>query len=291
MQLSNSNKRLIFCEGIAVLFSIIALLGIVFGMDTKLNTVIGLIGLSFAIIPIVLVGLRRIVLCTSDNFVQPIGSGWEHRCIWLGVDAKKYCDAFNYTVFLCIFSFITSIVQGLRRLPLEESMRVIQVFVILWYVRVIVFFVRSIRKVSWRSYTVTSVVLVGITGTLEPILDWTIGQVRTIQMFIFNSVLLMILFGGCVACVLGYYYRLLGQCVTMSVYLTERPDEVKIIAEDGTVWDRSERLFYPDFSKNGVKITFYNGEPSVFYRYEELQECVVRGNGKSLKFDNEKKDK
>lgn len=133
--------------------------------------------------------------------------------------------------------------------------------------------------------------LVGITGTLKPILGWTIGQVRTIQMFIFNSVLLAFIFGGCVVLMFGYYYRYLGQCVKTSVYLTRQPDEVKIISEDGTVWDRSEMLFYPDFSKNGVKITFYNGELSVFYRYEELQECVVRGNGKSLKFDNEKTDK
>lgn len=282
LQSNYSSKRLIFCQSIAVLFSAITIMGAGLGMTAKQNTAVGLLGLSFAVVPVILVGLKRICLCTSDNFVEPIGSGWEKRKIWLGVDAKKYCDAFNCTLFLCIFSLITCIMQCLCSLPLEESKIVVQWFTALWYVWVAAFFVYSVYKVRWKSYVVTSVVLIGITGAIKPIFGWSVRQILTMPMFIFNSVLVAIVLGGITALLFGYYGSYLGKCITTSVYLTEQPDEVKLVTKDGSVWDRSKTLFYPDFNSEGVKLTFCDDNPPVFYYYSELQECSIKGDGKSL---------
>ena len=134
---------------------------------------------------------------------------------------------------------------------------------------------------------VISILMLSATGIIKPIVNWTFGQIRTVQMFIFNSVLLAVIFGIFTGVSLWcYYYRRLGQCITTSVYLTRQPDTVKLVAKNGTTWDRSEILFYPDFNKAGVKLTFYDGKPSVFYEYKELKECIVRGNGKVLELSN-----
>ena len=145
-------------------------------MNSIAGAIIDLLSLSIGAVPWILIGMCKIELCTSKNFIRFVSSIGSKKRIWIGMNAKRYCDAVNYTVYLCVFVAIVIVL------------------------------------------------------------------------------------------------------VTVSIYKTKAPKKVRIAGADGKCFDRSEILFYPNFSEDGVEIVLYDSDEPVFYKYSDVKECAIIGD-------------
>lgn len=275
---------LIFCP-VAVILSLLTLGGMAVGMDSAFNLIMTLSSFCLAAIPLAFVGLRKMALCTSKNFPRFITSVGSTKQIYLGIHSKRYCDAFNYTFYSCIFVLAHCFLQILDDLPLKDKW-VIIVFNSTWRIIIIGFYLVSLLKVRWKVYAGFSFLILAGSLFFKPFFQWLRAFVTTayeLSEYVFLSVAASVLCGVFVLIAFSVYRHYLAKCVAVPIYLTEAPSVVKLVTQDGLVLDRSEVLFYPDFDKTGVTITFYNGKKTKYYRYEELVECTVVGeDGRKL---------
>lgn len=285
---NQENLFLAFCPA-GLILSLIGMGGVLTGMDDAFNLIISLSGFSLAAVPLVVAGLRKMALCTSENFSRFITSVGSRKQIYLGVNAKKYCDAFNYTLYCCIFVLINCLMQVIAGLPLSDQW-VITAVCLLWGIFEIVFYSLSLVKVRWKVYAGFSFTILLISFLLQPFFQWLRSFVHTpyeLSEYGLISVSTAVLSGVLAIVAFSVYKHYSANCVAVPIYLTEAPAVVEIVTVDGTVFDRAETLFYPDFEKDGVRLTFYNGRKTRYYRYEELSECtIVSEDGKSLSLDD-----